>query len=135
LSLVVDSSVFVAYACEEPEGPGFLKLLQESESNYVAWPSLLETWTVLARRLGVQKTDKMIHNFCALAQAVAFDETHYQLARDAYERFRLNSHPARLNYGDVMSYALARAMDLPLLFKGADFGQTDVKVHPGSILS
>jgi ribonuclease VapC len=31
-----------------------------------------------------------------------------------------------LNYGDLFSYALAKAQDLPLLFKGNDFSATDI---------
>jgi ribonuclease VapC len=34
--------------------------------------------------------------------------------------------PACLNFGDLFAYALARRLDLPLLFKGEDFAQTDV---------
>ena len=43
-------------------------------------------------------------------------------------------HPAKLNYGDCMAYAVAMHHDVPVLFKGADFGHTDVKVHPMSAM-
>jgi ribonuclease VapC len=137
LSFVLDSSVFVAIVLQEAEKDHFKAILQQERNYCVSWPTLLETWTVLAGRTSAQKADNMLKEFQMSMhyQTVAFDAEHYALAREAYERFRLNGHPARLNYGDIMSYALARAMDLPLLFKGTDFGQTDVKVHPGSILS
>jgi len=35
-------------------------------------------------------------------------------------------HPAALNFGDCFSYALAKVSNEPLLFKGADFSQTDI---------
>lgn len=35
-------------------------------------------------------------------------------------------HPARLNLGDCFAYALAKALDAPLLFKGDDFLKTDI---------
>jgi hypothetical protein len=46
---------------------------------------------------------------------------------------RRSEHPAKLNFGDCMAYAVSAVMQAPLLFKGADFGQTDVIVHPASI--
>ncbi len=32
-----------------------------------------------------------------------------------------------LNYGDVFAYALAKEREIPLLFKGKDFSETDIK--------
>ena len=52
-----------------------------------------------------------------------------RLARQAYRDFGKGSgHPARLNFGDCFAYALAIDTDEPLLFKGDDFGHTDVRV-------
>jgi ribonuclease VapC len=49
------------------------------------------------------------------------------IAFDAYQRFGKGSgHPAQLNLGDCAAYALARSLNLPLLFKGNDFVHTDV---------
>ena len=51
-----------------------------------------------------------------------------QIARAAYRDFgRSSGHPARLNFGDCFAYALAVERDEPLLFKGDDFGHTDVR--------
>ena len=50
------------------------------------------------------------------------------LARQAYYDFGRGRHRARLNFGDCFAYALAKAMDEPLLFKGRDFVHTDVRV-------
>ena len=59
---------------------------------------------------------------------VPFDNQHVSLAIEAFLHFgRSRNHPARLNYGDCMAYALAKSLDAPLLFKGNDFSQTDVK--------
>lgn len=49
------------------------------------------------------------------------------LARAANRRFGRKFHPARLNFGDCFAYALAKELDEPLLFKGADFAQTDIR--------
>ena len=37
-----------------------------------------------------------------------------------------SGHPAQLNFGDVLSYALAKMRGLPLLYKGGDFVHTDI---------
>jgi ribonuclease VapC len=49
-----------------------------------------------------------------------------QHALEAYARYGRGRHPAALNYSDCMSYALARALERPLLYKGSDFGRTDI---------
>jgi ribonuclease VapC len=57
---------------------------------------------------------------------VDFTESQARLARIAFNRFGRGFHPAQLNFGDCMSYALARETGEELLFKGADFAQTDI---------
>ena len=55
-------------------------------------------------------------------------------ASEAFVSFGRNSgHPAKLNFGDCMAYAVAKVLNGPLLFKGRDFGHTDVLAHPASI--
>jgi len=62
----------------------------------------------------------------AAVRSVAVDSVQAYLARDAFARFGKGRGAAGLNFGDCFSYALARAMDRPLLFKGDDFSQTDL---------
>jgi ribonuclease VapC len=50
-----------------------------------------------------------------------------ELARQAFVDFGKGRHKAGLNFGDCFAYALSKATGEPLLFKGADFGQTDIK--------
>jgi ribonuclease VapC len=55
-------------------------------------------------------------------------------ASQAFATFgRGSGHPARLNFGDCLAYAVSAVLRAPLLFKGGDFGQTDVMAHPASI--
>ena len=61
-------------------------------------------------------------------RVIAVDEDQAELAANAYRRFGKGRHPARLNYGDCFSYALAMQHAEPLLFKGNDFSQTDVLI-------
>ncbi len=50
-----------------------------------------------------------------------------RIARDAYRDFGKGSgHKAGLNFGDCFAYALAKTTGEALLFKGDDFGHTDI---------
>ncbi len=63
---------------------------------------------------------------------IPFDVGHFLLAADAFRRFgRGRGHPARLNFGDCLAYAVAKRAVAPLLYKGDDFGQTDLAFAPG----
>ena len=59
-------------------------------------------------------------------EVVSFEAVDIAAARAAYFRFGKGFHPARLNFADCFSYALAKSRDLPLLFKGDDFARTDI---------
>jgi|SRR5215472_10253050 len=61
-------------------------------------------------------------------EVVSVTAQHAHLAVDAFRRFGKGRHRAGLNIGDCFSYALAAATGHPLLFKGHDFLQTDVRV-------
>lgn len=62
-------------------------------------------------------------------EVVPVDENHLKWARFAVREFaRGSGSPAKLNFGDCFSYAASRALNEPLLFKGTDFGATDVLI-------
>lgn len=50
-----------------------------------------------------------------------------RIALDAFDRYGKGRHPAQLNFGDCFAYACARYLGKPLMFKGADFPQTDIE--------
>ena len=60
-------------------------------------------------------------------QVSAYDEPQARVAIEAFARFGKGmGMPAKLNMGDCASYALAKTLNLPLLFKGNDFPTTDI---------
>ncbi|MCL4368365.1 MAG: type II toxin-antitoxin system VapC family toxin [Actinobacteria bacterium] len=61
-----------------------------------------------------------------------FTTAHADEAAEAFLRFGEVRHPAALNYGDCMSYAVAKLADQPLLCLGRDFAQTDLAMVPPS---
>ena len=90
--------------------------------------TLLETRIVLFSRIGpeaVATLDELMKR--AEIIEVPFDAQQSDIAFDAFKRYgKGRGHPAQLNIIDCAAYALARSRDLPLLFKGNDFAQTDV---------
>lgn len=59
-------------------------------------------------------------------KCVDIDQDHSELALETFDRFGKGTHPAKLNMGDCFSYACAKKLRQPLLFKGNDFGKTDI---------
>jgi ribonuclease VapC len=75
---------------------------------------------------GVRDLDLLVVQYHM--EIAAFTESQARIARDAFRRFGKGRHPAGLNFGDCMAYALAKETGEELLFKGTDFGLTDVAV-------
>ena len=58
----------------------------------------------------------------------AFSAEMTAIAAEAADRYgRGSRHPARLNFGDCLSYAVAKDFGAPLLYKGDDFVHTDIE--------
>lgn len=60
------------------------------------------------------------------AETLPFRTDHWPVALDAFLRFGKGRHPAALNFGDCMTYAVAHLADELLLCVGDDFRQTDL---------
>jgi ribonuclease VapC len=58
---------------------------------------------------------------------VPFDEQHWRAAVTAFRRFGRGRHPAQLNFGDCLTYAVAKLAGEPLLFVGGGFAKTDLE--------
>ncbi len=125
--MVLDSSAIVAVHLREPGYERLIKRIDAAQVVVVGVPTLLETTMVLTARLG-QDARPMIYAFVRRLQAVIvpLTEAHLDVAINAFVRFGRGRHPAALNFGDCMSYAIASVAGMPLLFTGEDFSRTDV---------
>ncbi|MEP9378609.1 type II toxin-antitoxin system VapC family toxin [Aquabacter sp. CN5-332] len=125
--IALDTSAIVAIALGEPEAEAFTEIIGARRA-YVAAPTVLEIKLVLTPRLGAY-ADAFLEALLSRPsiRCVDFTLPMYRLAADAFDRFGKGRHAARLNFGDCMSYAVAKAHDVPLLFKGNDFAQTDIR--------
>ena len=127
--MVVDTSALVAIMGDEPERHRFNRLIEAATATYVSAASLLETRIVLFARSGdsaVLALDAFLLKSGMTVMEVS--PRIADLAFDAYRRYgKGTGHGAALNYGDCFSYALAKHLTVPLLFKGDDFSQTDIQ--------
>lgn len=126
--MIVDTSAIIAILRHEPDAPRLLLPLLLSHSRRMSAASYLEVAIVIDRspdpvvRSGV---DELISRLGIAIEPVT--EQQARIARAAHRDFgRGSGHPARLNFGDCLSYALAKVSGEQLLYKGTDFDHTDV---------
>ncbi len=126
--MVIDSSAIIAILSNEPEAIQFAQAIQTDNVRLLSAATFLEAAIVIEARYGLPGGDKL-DEFISAAQIRIESVTPNQAstARLAYRTYGKGRHPAALNYGDCFAYALAIQSDEPLLFKGDDFGQTNVK--------
>jgi ribonuclease VapC len=125
--MILDSSALVAVFLGEPGAEELLAKMTASPSLGIGAPTLAETLLVLTRRLGGDPTPLLSDLLRDLdATVISFSEEHSRLALQAFLRFGKGRHPAALNFGDCLAYAVAAIADQPLLFVGEDFSQTDL---------
>ncbi len=125
--MVIDSSAVMAILQGEPEREAFLDRLAATQTRIMSAATRAEiAMVVLARHgeAGLEVLDALIQDLDIAI--VPLTSAHAALALDAFRRFGRGRHPAGLNFGDGFAYALARASDEPLLFKGDDFARTDI---------
>ncbi len=126
--MVVDTSALLAILLNEPERSDFNQKIGSANTCIISSGTYLETCIVIETRLGYEgMRDLRYFMETAKIEIIAFDSYHTEIARRAYNKFGKGKHPAGLNYGDCFAYALASTTDQPLLFKGNDFSQTDIK--------
>lgn len=127
--MIVDSSAVIAILAEEPEAPDFSDKLAAANTLRMSVANFFEAAIVLDSKRNSaisRKLDELVRS--AGIHLAAVDEMQARIAREAYRDFGKGSgHKAQLNFGDCFAYALAKATNEPLLFKGTDFSQTDVQ--------
>lgn len=126
--MVIDTSALVAILLSEPEAMTLVELIASADRRLVGAPTLVEAAAVMQARKGEEGVIALDALLSRLGiEVVPMSPAAAAFARDAYARFGKGiGSPGVLNYGDVLSYGMARAEDEPLLFKGEDFPMTDI---------
>lgn len=125
--MVIDTSALLAILQDEPERRMFNEAIEAAESRLMSAATFVEASIVIESRFGAEglrDLDLFVERAGIGLAAVDAEQAH--VARRAFSRFGKGRHRAGLNYGDCFAYALANVLGEPLLYKGDDFGQTDV---------
>lgn len=127
--MIVDTSALVAILRNEPECLSFAQTLDDADVLRISAATYLEFSMVIDSRqdpVMSRDVDEILDRFGIVIEPVTVEQA--RIARQAIRDYgRGSGHPARLNIGDCFSYALAREKREPLLFKGKDFAQTDLR--------
>lgn len=125
--MILDSSALLAIAFREPGFEALLDRILAAEAPAAGTPTLAETGIVLTARLREASFGMLERLLDELGiQEIPFGEVHWREAVDAFRRFGRAHHPASLNFGDCLTYAMARLAGEPLLFTGQDLSETDL---------
>jgi ribonuclease VapC len=125
--IVVDTSALMAILLREGDADRFLPVIHRAVRPRISVASVVEAVLVVTGRKAADGSPQ-IRAFL-LASGIAVEPVTVDqgwLAAEAFNRFGRGRHPARLNFGDCLAYALARDLDLPLLYRGNDFAHTDI---------
>jgi ribonuclease VapC len=131
--IVVDSSAVIAIFRQEDDAADYAQRIAADDDPTMSVANVVETSIVLRglKKLAPDKAERWLDDFIEAAGIRIESVTPEQarLARSAHLRFgKGTGHGAALNYGDCFAYALAKAMDAPLLCKGNDFPRTDIDI-------
>jgi ribonuclease VapC len=127
--MIIDTSAVIAILNNEPEAVTFAEAIEQALDRRISAVNYVEAAAVIDKDrdpIATRRFDELLREADVVIEAVS--ENQARIARAAYRDFGKGSgHPARLNFGDCFAYALAKAKGEPLLFKGDDFGRTDVR--------
>jgi ribonuclease VapC len=125
--IVVDTSALVAILREEAELDDFVRAILQSKDARIGAPTAFEYRMVASGSRAIH-TPEQVERVLSIRTLRVVDWTPplAMIAQEAFLRYGKGRHPAKLNFGDCMSYALARSLGCPLLYKGEDFARTDI---------
>ncbi len=127
--MILDTSALIAILRFEAEAPEFARIIESAAQPCMSAVSYVEAGAVIDGSkdpVASRRFDDLIEEAQIAIEPVT--EAQARIARQAYRDFgKTSGHPAKLNFGDCFSYALAKFKGEPLLFKGRDFSWTDVK--------
>lgn len=127
--MIVDTSALVAILFREPEADRYLQIIHDTAQCRISAANFVELSMVVEGQLGAEggrQSDALLRRAEIAVEPVTIEQAH--LARQAFVDFGKGRHSAGLNLGDCFAYALSKATEEPLLFKGNDFSKTDIEV-------
>ena len=130
--IFVDASAIVAILTREPDADILADLLEAAHSPITSPIAVFEATAAVCRKrhTSVEEAAEDVREFLELAniELISITAHEAETALVAFSRYgKGRGHPAQLNLGDCFAYAMAKNHRTALLFKGADFNQTDIR--------
>jgi ribonuclease VapC len=126
--MVIDTSALISILLGEPEAEAFARAITNDSKRLISAFSVLESSIVIEAKkgdAGGRELDVLLHR--SKIEIVGMNTEQLEIARRAWRMYGKGRHPAGLDIGDCCAYALAKYAGEPLLFKGDDFGKTNIK--------
>jgi ribonuclease VapC len=132
--VIVDTSALVAAAKDEPESEDLKRALLRG--GLVPAPVVLEYRRVVTERgaRAAPEAEMILQELLSAELTIEpFTAEDAELAAAANLQFGAgNGRGGTLNLLDLMVYATAKRLDVPILCTGRDFASTDALIHPAS---
>ena len=130
MTLFVDASALVAIIAGEPERENLARDVIKSDdpisSAMACWEAISALRASYDRNVADARAEVEAYAGSRPFRLVSIGEEERRIALDAYLTYGKGRHPARLNMGDCFAYACAKTNKARLLYKGDDFGYTDL---------
>lgn len=132
--MIIDTSALLAVLYQEEDAVYFAEAIAATPVCRMSAANFLEA-AINIDVFGDAEASRQLDVFIRRAGIEVSAVTHQQaqIARQAYLDFGKGRHPAGLNFGDCFAYALVKETGEPLLFKGNDFGKTDILGYESSL--
>ena len=125
---IVDSSALMCILMGEPAAPLFIAALQKTARLYIGAATRAEAWLAAFNAKGMAGAQQ-VEALLAALQVETMDFTQDSLPHfvaGAQQYHHKVDAKARLNLGDLFTFALAKETALPLFFQGTDFSNTPI---------
>lgn len=126
--MIVDTSAVLAILLHERDSAQFASAIENAEDRRISAANYLEAAVVIDSRgdaVARREFDLFFERSGIAVEPLTLEQA--KVARAAYQDFGKGRHRAGLNFGDCLAYALARMLNQRLLYKGRDFGHTDIR--------
>ena len=134
--MIIDSSALVAIILGEPHGDELRDAIFGAATAQLPATAMTEILLVIGGRrqphlAAAQRLfDLLLDNGVRVAP---FEQRHAAITASARSQYgKGNGSGGKLNFGDLLVYAVAKDRGEPLLCTGADFTTTDLTIHPAS---
>ncbi len=128
--MFVDASAVIGIIAQEEGWEVLAGRLTQAERAYVSPLTMWEAVAGLARQAACppEEAEGLVRQFVETidAETVSVNDAIGREAIAAFGRYGKGRHKAALNFGDCFSYACAKVLETPLLYKGEDFLYTDM---------